>query len=80
MLAWLVVRRIPVRPDQATRDLDGGESVSQPPLKNRAFSTFFDQNPPFRLRPENGVSPPTKAFKARSGIGGVGVCPRGSRP
>jgi hypothetical protein len=37
-------------------DFDGGESVSQPPLKNKAFSTFLDQNPPFEQRPENGVS------------------------
>jgi hypothetical protein len=26
-------------------------SVSQPPLKNKAFSTFLEQNPPFELRP-----------------------------
>jgi len=31
----------------------GGESVSQSPLKDKAFSTFLDQNPPFEL-PENG--------------------------
>jgi hypothetical protein len=30
--------------------LDGGERVSQPPLKDKAFSTFLDQNPPFELR------------------------------
>jgi hypothetical protein len=28
-----------------------GESVSQPPLKDQAFSTFLDQNPPFELPP-----------------------------
>lgn len=28
----------------------GGEGVSQPPLKDRAFSIFSDQNPPFELR------------------------------
>jgi hypothetical protein len=33
----------------------GGESVSQSPLKNNAFSTFLDQNPPFELLPENGI-------------------------
>jgi hypothetical protein len=30
----------------------GGESVSQPRLKDKAFSTFLRQNPPFELRPE----------------------------
>ena len=30
------------------------ESVSQPPLKDKVFSTFLDQNPPFELRPEWG--------------------------
>jgi len=30
----------------------GGESVSQSPLKDKAFSTFLDQNPPFEPRPE----------------------------
>jgi hypothetical protein len=30
----------------------GGESVSQSPLKDQAFSTFLDQNPPFELRPK----------------------------
>jgi hypothetical protein len=35
----------------------GGESVSQPPLKDKAFSTFLGQNPPFEPRPNNGVSP-----------------------
>jgi hypothetical protein len=34
----------------------GGESVSQPPLKDKAFLAFPDQNPPFELRPENGFS------------------------
>jgi hypothetical protein len=33
---------------------NGGESVSQSPLKDQAFSTFLDQNPPFELQPENG--------------------------
>ena len=39
----------------------GGESVSQSSLKDQAFSTFLDQNPPFELPPENGISPSTKA-------------------
>jgi hypothetical protein len=42
----------------------GGESVSQPPLKDKVFPTFRGQNPPFEQRPENGVSPPTKACNA----------------
>jgi hypothetical protein len=29
----------------------GGESVSQSPLKDKVFSTFLDQNPPFELQP-----------------------------
>jgi hypothetical protein len=33
----------------------GGEGVSQSPLKDNAFSTLLDQNPPFELPPENGV-------------------------
>jgi hypothetical protein len=32
----------------------GGEGGSQSPLKDRAFSTFLDQNPPFELPPEKG--------------------------
>jgi hypothetical protein len=32
-------------------ELTGGEGVSHPPLKDKAFSTFLDQNPPFELRP-----------------------------
>jgi hypothetical protein len=37
----------------------GGESVSQSPLKHKAFSTFLDldRNPPFELLPENAISP-----------------------
>jgi hypothetical protein len=33
----------------------GGENVSQSPLKDKAFSTFQDENPPFDLPTENGV-------------------------
>jgi hypothetical protein len=43
----------------------GGESVSQSLLKDKAFSTFLDQNPPFELPPENGISPSTKACPAQ---------------
>jgi hypothetical protein len=39
----------------------GGEGVSQSPLKDQAFSTFLDQNPPFELPAENGISSSTKA-------------------
>jgi hypothetical protein len=35
----------------------GGEEVSQLPLKNKAFSIFLQQNPPFELRPEMAFSP-----------------------
>jgi hypothetical protein len=34
-------------------------------LKDQAFSTFLDQNPPFELPPENGISPSTKACPAQ---------------
>jgi hypothetical protein len=44
-----------------TEENSGGESVSQSPLKDQAFSSLSDQNPPFPLRPENGISPSTKA-------------------
>ena len=43
-------------------------TVSQSPLKDNAFSTFLDQNPPFELRPENGISPSTKACPAHNGL------------
>lgn len=39
----------------------GGESVSQPPLKDQAFSTILDQNPRFELRPEMGIPARAKA-------------------
>jgi hypothetical protein len=42
----------------------GGEGVSQSLLKDKAFSTFVDQNPPFGL-PEKGISPSTKACPAQ---------------
>jgi hypothetical protein len=35
----------------------GGESVSQLPLKDKAFLTFLGRNPPFELLPEAVVSP-----------------------
>jgi hypothetical protein len=38
--------------------VNGGESVSQLLLKDKAFLTFLGQNPPFELRPKTGVSPP----------------------
>ena len=33
----------------------GGDGVSQSPLKDKVFSTFPDQNPPFGPRPGNGI-------------------------
>ena len=41
----------------------GGESVSESSLKDKGFSTFLDQNPPLKLRPENGISPSTNASR-----------------
>jgi len=32
------------------KSTNGGESVSQPSLKDKALSTFVDQNPPIQLR------------------------------
>jgi hypothetical protein len=37
----------------------GGESVSQLPLKDKAFLTFLGQKPQFKLRPKTGASPPS---------------------
>jgi len=37
-------------PRVARRTKRGGEGVSQSPLKDKAFSTFLDRNPPFGLR------------------------------
>ncbi len=48
---------LPMSPGR-TNIMSGGESVSQSPLKEKAFSTFLDQNPPFELRTKTGVSPP----------------------
>src|ERR1019366_6941520 len=42
----------------------GGESVSQLPLKDKAFLTFFGQNPPFELRSEKGIFGSAKACSA----------------
>ena len=53
----------------------GGEGVSQPPLKEKVFSTFLDQNPPFELRPENGFRFRQKPVMRCSAIGGAGVLP-----
>ena len=41
----------------------GVESVSQSPLKNKAFLISPEQNPPFYLRPKTRVSPPTLSWK-----------------
>jgi hypothetical protein len=41
------------RPDLPQKS-GGGESVSQPPLKDKAFLTFLDQTPRIELPAENG--------------------------
>jgi hypothetical protein len=46
LIVLLSVRTIGYRGEQC----GGGESVSQPPLKQTAFSTLPDQNPPVELR------------------------------
>lgn len=50
LLVLLSIRTIGYRGEQC----NGGESVSQSTLRDKAFSTFIDQNPPFELRPEIG--------------------------
>ena len=45
-IVLLSVRTIGYRGEQCS----GGEGVSQSPLKDKALSTFVDQNPPFQLR------------------------------
>jgi hypothetical protein len=45
LIVLLSIRTIGYRGEQCC----GGESVSQSPLKDKAFSTFLDQNPPFEL-------------------------------
>jgi hypothetical protein len=60
LIVLLSARTIGYRGEQC----NGGESVSQPPLKDQAFSTFLDQNLPLELRPENGVSPQCCARKS----------------
>jgi hypothetical protein len=57
-----VLVRPPYSNDKREILSDGGEGVSQSPLKDQAISTFLDQNPPFELPPENGISPSKKAF------------------
>jgi hypothetical protein len=46
IIALLSVRTIEYTGEQR----GGGEGVSQSPLKDKAFLTFFDQNPPFEPR------------------------------
>jgi hypothetical protein len=52
LMGLLSVRVIGYKGEQ----FSGGESVSQSLLKDRAFSTFLDQNPPFELRPKMGLN------------------------
>ena len=71
LIVLLSVRTIGYRGEQC----GGGESVCQSPLKDQAFSTFPDQNPPFELRPENGFRLLQKPVMRCYAIGGAGVCP-----
>src|SRR5579863_1675884 len=50
-LFLLSIRTVGYKGEQCS----GGESVSQSPLKDKAFSNFLDRNPPFELRPKTGV-------------------------
>jgi hypothetical protein len=51
IIALLSVRTIKYTGEQR----GGGEGVGQSPLKDKAFSTFSSQKPPFELRPKTGV-------------------------
>jgi len=54
---------------------DGGEGASQSPLKDRAFLTLLDQNPPLELRPENGISPVSLVMERyRRRYNGSAIC------
>ena len=44
----------------------GGEGVSQSPLKDKAFSTFLDQNPLFELQREMRFASDTEAKPGRA--------------
>jgi hypothetical protein len=57
---------LPMSPDW-TRSRSGGEGVSQLPLKDKAFSIFPDQNPPFELRPKKDFGLRQKAFFRMTG-------------
>ena len=48
LVVLLSVRAIGYKGEQCS----GGESVSQPPLRDKGFLTFLDQTPPFELRPK----------------------------
>ena len=52
LIVLLSIRTIGYRGEQC----GGGESVSQPPLKDKVFSTYLGQNPPFELPPENEIA------------------------
>jgi hypothetical protein len=55
-----VRRNVALGVEGRLRDANGGESVSQLPLKDKAFLTFLDQNPPFALRPKKVFRPRQK--------------------
>jgi hypothetical protein len=69
LIVLLSVRTIGYTGEQRS----GGESVSQLPLKDKAFSIFADQNPPFELRPENGVSRPAMRGSTERSFGSLTV-------
>jgi hypothetical protein len=75
LIALLSVRTIGHRGKQC----GGGESVSQFPLKRKAFLTFLGQNQSFELQLKAGVLPPIFPrpfnFRRRWTAGLVGVCP-----
>jgi hypothetical protein len=52
----LIIALLSVRTIEYTGEQRGsGEGVSQRPLKDKVFSTFPGQNPPFELRPKKGI-------------------------
>ena len=86
LIVLLSVRTIGYRGEQCS----GGEGVSQSPLKDKTFSSFLGENPPFELRRNmefrlqsfHGIHrgsskyrPNTSIFHRRRTAGSIGVCP-----
>ena len=61
LIVLLCVRTIGYGGEQCS----GGEGVSQPPLKDKAFFTFVNQNPPFELRPKTAFRLPSWPIQVR---------------